>query len=48
MLFVQQGNMINFIMGTMEQREKITGKMGTRNISGNKGTKPFSEKEYKY
>ena len=43
--FGEQGNNVNFVKGTREQRGKIIGNMGTRNILGNKGTKPLSEKK---
>ena len=44
----EQGNTVDFVVGTREQNKKIIGNKGTRNILGNRGTKPISGKEYEF
>ena len=45
----EQGNTVDFVVGTREQNKKIIWNKGlTQNILRNRGTKPISRKEYEF
>ena len=44
----EQGNTVDFVVGTREQNKKIVGNKGTQNILENSETKPISGKEYEF